>query len=401
MHVEVGYSDNPDTTLAGKEAAKAAMQQCGRTAQCDFALVFSTSKHDAKVLQNAILSILGPSVRLFGGGAVGAITNNHFGYSGDQVGLAAFWMDGAPFEMISEGGLVKSEKDAGLRLGQKLTSHGIKKESALLLLYDAIDRTRTDLRLIMATPLLKGIEEGLGFLPNITGAGLQGDFSSTPTKQFFGREILEHHALALTMSDEVQIDTIIMHGCLPATDYYTVTKAQGQTILEINHQPALNFLADLLGPGIPQEEYAFFLIFGVNSGEKWGEFDELSYANRLCLGIDKQRKGIVMFEPDMVAGTQFQLMYRAIDLDYIAPQVETLFNNLNGRKPFFSFYINCAGRAAGFAGDDFEDAIAVQRAVNDRVPLLGIYSGVEIASIKGRPRGLDWTGVFSLFSIKQ
>jgi hypothetical protein len=46
-----------------------------------------------------------------------------------------------------------------------------------------------------------------------------------------------------------------------------------------------------------------------------------------------------------------------------------------------------------------EDAVMVQKTVADRAPILGIYSGVEIASVNGCPRGLDWTGVFSLFSV--
>jgi signal transduction histidine kinase len=40
----------------------------------------------------------------------------------------------------------------------------------------------------------------------------------------------------------------------------------------------------------------------------------------------------------------------------------------------------------------------VQQTVNGRVPVLGLYTGAEIAEMGGRPRGLDWAGVFCLFS---
>ena len=107
----------------------------------------------------------------------------------------------------------------------------------------------------------------------------------------------------------------------------------------------------------------------------------------------------MMFEPYMVAGTEFQVMHRSIDLDYMPPRMEKLFNDLSAdREPFLALYINCAGRAAGYAGTNFEDALVVQKAVEGKVPLIGIYSGVEIASVNGEPRGLDWTGVFCLFS---
>ena len=208
-----------------------------------------------------------------------------------------------------------------------------------------------------------------------------------------------HTALALAFSGEVRVDTAIMHGCRPASSYYTVTKADKQTILEINGQPALRFIGGVTGSALPPEGYPFFLTFGVNKGDKWGEFDEDAYANRLCLAVDKEREGLVMFEPDMVEGTEFQIMYRSLDLDYIAPKLEPLFARLDGRRPVFALYINCAGRAAGYAGSDLEDALEIQRAVADRVPLLGMYTGVEIAPVRGRPRGLDWTGVFCLFSV--
>ena len=105
-----------------------------------------------------------------------------------------------------------------------------------------------------------------------------------------------------------------------------------------------------------------------------------------------------MFEPDMVEGTEFQVMYRSLDLDYMKPRIENLFDRLCGREPVFALYINCAGRAAGYGGIDLEDALVVQSTVAGRAPILGIYTGVEIASVRGRPRSLDWTGVFCLFS---
>ena len=40
----------------------------------------------------------------------------------------------------------------------------------------------------------------------------------------------------------------------------------------------------------------------------------------------------------------------------------------------------------------------VQRAIGAHVPLLGFYSGVEIARVGGQLQALDWTGVLCLFS---
>ena len=399
MRVGVGYSENPDSLAAGLEVAQEALSSAQQSGPCDLVLLFATARHNATALRKAVRSAVGEAPPIYGGGSVGAITNRRYGYAGDQVCMAAFWFEGSTWDAIVQPGLEKDEQAAGRSLGQSMAKKGATPETPVILLYDAIGMSAGEPRMVMATHLLKGIEEGLGFLPNINGAGLQGDHQCTQAPVWTGKGQEQHCALAMTFGGQVRVDSVIMHGCRPATGYYTVTKADSQTILEINGQPALSFIENLLGPSVPRASYPFFLLFGVSSGDKWEDFDETNYASRLCFGLDEKRNGIVMFEPDMVAGTEFQIMYRSLDLDYMEPRIENLFARLEGREPVFALYIDCAGRAAGYGGIDLEDAVVVQKVVNNRAPLLGIYTGVEIASVKNQPRGLDWTGVLCLFSV--
>ena len=403
MKVGIGYSDNPVTIYAGVQAVEMAIKQAGRKDPCDLALLFSTARHDQSVLREAVASIAGKSVPIYGGGTVGIITNEYFGYAGDQIEVACIWLDGVRCDVITEAGLEKSEVETGVRLGQRLAALGTKQDSPVMLFYDALDCGGGEsggppVRMLMATWLLEGIEKGLGFFPDLNGAGLMGDHACSPTRQWVGDTMGDHSAIALAFSGDIRVDSVIMHGCRPATQYYTVTKAEGPVILEINGKPAIQFMNELLGSVITPEEYPFYLIFGINHGERWGEYDEDYYASRLCLGIDKERGGIVMFEPDMVPGTEFQLMFQTLELDYIKPKIDKVFSELDDRVPVFAVYIDCAGRCAGYGGLGMEDAVVIQQSVAGRAPVLGLYTGVEIASIGGRPRGLDWTGVFCLFS---
>ena len=398
MKVSVGYSNSPVSEAAGTEAAGQAVCNADRPDPCDMALLFCTARHNQEALKSAVSRVVGTNIPVYGGGAVGVITNEYFGYAGDQVGIACFWLDGARCDVLVEPNLEEGEIEAGLRLGEKFVRLGVEAKSPLLLFYDAIYLNGNNLRMLMATPLLSGIEQSMGFLPDFSGAGLMGDHACTPTRIFTGDGFGAHCAMALSFSDDIQIDSVIMHGCRPASGYYTVTKAEGPVILEINGVPAIPFLDGLLGSAIRPEQYPFFLLFGINHGEKWGEYDENLYASRLCLGLDPGRNGIVMFEPDMVSGTQFQLMYRSLDCGYMKPKIEALFDETGDREPVFALYIDCAGRCAGYGGNDMEDAVILQEAVGNRVPLLGLYSGVEISPLGGKPRGLDWTGVLCLFS---
>lgn len=398
MQVCVGFSEVPDSCAAGTEAAHAARSNAGRDDACDMVLLFCTARHDVQALRDAVISEVGCNVPLYGGGAAGVITNDRFGYAGDQVGVACIWLDGATVSALCEPGLDQGERAVGARLGAQLQERGISPDDSVLLFYDAIDDSDPQTKLFMATWLLEGMKEQLGFLPNLVGAGMQGDHVCSPVVQFVGNELARCHALALSFSSDIRIDTAVMHGCRPASGCYTVTKADGPTILEIDGVHALDFMDGLLGPDLTPDQYPFFLLLGVNHGKSWIDYGEEDYASRMCFGVDYERRGIVMFEPDMVEGTTFQIMYRSLDFEYMEPKIEALFDSAGDREPVFALYIDCAGRCAGYGGVDREDALVVQRAVADRVPLLGLYAGVEVASLGGEPRGLDWTGVFCLFS---
>ena len=146
------------------------------------------------------------------------------------------------------------------------------------------------------------------------------------------------------------------------------------------------------------EEYPLFVTLGLNKGEKFGEFREENYANRLCMAIDKSRSALVMFEPNLVTGSEVRLMRRSIDFEYIGTRARQLLDGLGGRKPFLAVYIDCAARASAYCGTEREEAEEVQRAIGSVVPLLGMYAGVEIAKVGSDMEALDWTGVLCVFS---
>ena len=395
MRTGVGYSDIPDSAEAGRIAAEKAVESTRRDDPCSIAFLFCTSRHDQRVLREAVSSVIGTTVPIFGGGAVGIITNNVSGYAGDQVGVACFWLDGADFNVVSDGELMKCEEDTGFRLGQGLSNNGIKQESPVMLLFDSVYcEDSGSIRANMAMRILGGIKKAMGFLPNITGIGMQSDHISTAVSQFTGADLGEQSAMALTFGEEIRIDSVSVHGYRPVSPFYTITKVDKHIVLEINNRPALEFMDELLGSAITPEQYPFFLMFGIRGRKQRENID----SNRLCLGIDHKRGGIIMFDSDMEQGTEFQLMLRSQEPGSMQPKIESLFANLGERKPVFAMYIDCAGRCAGYGGTKMEDAAVVQQAVDGRVPLLGIYTGVEIASVAGHPRGLECSGVFCLFS---
>lgn len=397
--VGVGYSDLTDSYQAGGAAARMAMEQ-GDITNPVLALLFSTGQHDPAQLYAGVRAVVGTTPRLMGGYGVGIITRDHLSYDNSEVGLALFESDTLHINMFLETGLNNGEAAVGEALGKQIANANAPSDASLLLLYDTVNLVSGQFKMNMATPLMQGMSRQMADWPPMAGMGMLGDMQLQPTWQWFDDRIEQQAAMALLLSGGIRMDTVILHGCRPASGYRTITKTDGATVLEIDGRPTLDVIAELLGPdvGLSWEDYAFFVTLGVNRGDKYGEYREEDYANRLCIGVDAERKGMVMFENDLEAGMEIQIMRRSVDFQYIGERVRHLLSLSAGRKPVFAFYIDCAGRAAAYSGMEEEEAVEVQTALPADIPLLGVYSGVEIAKVGGRVQALDWTGVLCLFS---
>jgi len=140
----------------------------------------------------------------------------------------------------------------------------------------------------------------------------------------------------------------------------------------------------------------------VNYGERY-TYQEDKYVNRLITGILSDRRGIGIFEPDLEQGMEIQFMLRDGNkmIESARKNSKLIMKNIidDGRTPVFAFYVDCAGRAAKLSNTETEEAAEIQQVMNKyNTPLLGFYSGVEIAPILGKNRGLDWTGVLMVLA---
>jgi hypothetical protein len=395
----VAFSENPNSFAAGAECAKAALDRAG-TSTCEIAFLFGTGKHDALKLNEGVRSVLGDRARLVGGSAAGIITNDRLAYAGYQVGVAVLSSSTLKTDVFTAE-LAKGERVAGVELGEKLGAATFDGTPNVILMYDALRKTAQGgpPQLNLATPLLEGMSKAMTAWPPTAGVGLLGDVMMlAPPVQWVDARTAHQEAVAVALAGGgLRMDTLILHGCRPSSGYHKVTKAEGNAVLELDGKPALDVISELMGPGVGLDSFPLFVTLGVNKGEKFADFAEENYANRLCLAVDKERRALIMFEPDLIAGSEVQLMRRAIGFDYIGTEIGALLERLGDRKPLFALYIDCLGRAGAYCGMDQEEAAEVQQHLKN-IPLLGVYSGVEIARVGKDMQALDWTGVLCVFS---
>ena len=253
-------------------------------------------------------------------------------------------------------------------------------------------------------PIIDGIQSILQSNVPIIGAGLVGDYQFSNTQQFCGSNVSEQCVVGALFSGSVNVYHSVMHGCSPVDGRYRkITKMQGSVIYELDGRPIVETIDESYGDQRWREEHPLSLLtIGVNYGERF-QCQEDKYVNRLITGILPDGGGIGIFEPDLEEGMEIQFMLRDgnMMIESTRNNSESLMKNINddGKMPVFGLYINCAGRAAEQSNTETEEAAEVQRVMNKyNTPLLGFYSGVEVAPILGKSRGLDWTGVLMVLA---
>ena len=400
MKVGIGYCNTRNAFEAGKTAATFATGS-GKIDKPGLVLAFCHHQVNAEDFYRGLRSVVGPDVPIAGGSAIGIITNKDLSYEGCPAGVAIMQSEKLTFEMACAGDLDQDEKKAGKTLAENLSASSNGK--LLLIFYDSIKSppTATTPPLMNASPLLtQGIEEVIAPSVPILGAGLLGDFEFNPTKQFCGHSVACQNVVGTLFCGDFYHDYQIMHGLSPMDGiYHTITKKDGPVIYDVDGQPVVKLIDDLYGNENWRSQFPVKrLCIGVNHGDKYGIYREEEYVSRLITGVLPGGKGIVLFEPDLDVGTEILFMLRDSDrmIESAKSNCMTLMTRIENekKKPVLGLYIDCAGRTAAFSDTSHEEASEIVRIFNHRnIPLLGFYSGVEVAPIFGKSRGLDWTGV--------
>lgn len=392
----VGYVDTTNSLEAGRSAAENAMTNACAD-RCDFAVAFCGGNHDPISFLSAVRDVVGETT-LIGGTTVGVITNGQASYGGYEAGVAVVSSDSIRFDEFCVGGLQENEEAAGQELGRRMADRASDDSRAMILLYDSIKKAQP-LRVNLASHLIRGVEQGLeGPHVPILGAGMLKDYQWSGSHVFADDMAMTQHAVGVMISGDCNVYHAISHGCEPASDYHTITSIEGPIVRELDGRPALDVIEDIIGTGSAKDwqQYSLLVTLGANYGnDPYGEFNENEYVSRLIAAANPDDGSVVLFESDFGPGEKVQIMRRSNSrmLSSARQISEDVLERTRGKNPFLALYIDCAGRTSGFCGAGAEEGAIVQETIGSEIPLLGCYSGVEIAPFLGGSRALDWTGV--------
>ncbi|MGD9189397.1 MAG: FIST N-terminal domain-containing protein [Desulfobacteraceae bacterium] len=397
----MGASRDTDSFQAGQQAASRITGRMGTNDSAGWAMAFCGGRHDPEAVLEGLRTQLGP-IPVLGGAAVGTITNHRISYGGYECALALFPETTDKLSILTVSGLDQSETRVGEQLGKQLRECAAD-NATVILFYDSIHSCSPPV-LNVASRLMDGIYTGLADKPlKIFGAGLLSDFYLSNSYVFDGRGPVKNKAVALVLPPVWSSHVTIMHGCTPISSFLEITRIDGTVLYELDDRPAYEVLQEMTQLANESQDVNFtrLVALGKKLGNPFDPYKESAYINRLIIDTNPKDGSISLFEADFEVGLKIQIMSRSqqLVLESVRNQTKELLNGINDGQGLCALYIDCAGRACAFCGDEVEEASVLQEVIGQTMPLLGFYSGVELAPCIDRTRPLDWTGVLAVFTM--
>jgi hypothetical protein len=375
------YCQQCDSLESGKIAAQQIQSKLGCIP--DILLLFTTIEHDVTLLLEGIRSVLG-DVPISGCSGLGMITADGCDEASHSIALMGLQSDTVRFYPLLEEGV--DSQLVGEAIGEKVK-------------HLTLDAAEEKLLFLFPDPLTIDISKVLGAINevcgeiDVVGGGAGNNYQAEYTEQFCHRTVTKQGVSGLLMVGQFKYHIGISHGAQPFGSFKTITRAEGSTIYEIDHQPASNLLETLIGEGRIHdvEQLINSIAFGI-------PFEEQGYSEntllRCPLQLDIDQQSIVTTAA-IPTGMAIQLVRRNPNRVLQATQAmaEKLLESVVNPDQALYFYFDCDGRGSYLFGEPEPDVEALQEVLGTTKDLIGFFCFSELAPVNGKNQSHALTGV--------
>jgi hypothetical protein len=371
----VGISHHRQTVRAAEEAVQKALA-AGQIERPDFVFLFCSLGYDAEKLLKAVRQATG-NCPLAGCSGQGVIVQGEANESNFSVAVMVIQSEELRFTNRMVSRQDQSFEQVGETLGSKLQYVMPDDPIALFVFTDGLslnfDRFAQGLQSTL--PLTRSLP--------ILGGAAGSDVEMRMTYQFCDDQVCTDGTVATLMSGPAAIAWASDHGCIPIGTAYQITRAEGNTIYELDGQPVFSVLRQYL----TDEEIERWdrMIVSFCFGIKTSNGDD--FMIRYLPQRDEAR-GAVMLQTEVCEGMEIWVMRRDRDkiLEGTAGIIQSLQSQLQGRSPKLVFQFDCYGRGKSVLTDQQKHQLLhqIQTNIGDQLPWLGFYSHGEIAPVGGQ-----------------
>ena len=372
-----------ETDAAAIDAALEAMASCGG-AHADLALVFLAGDASARAHQilHAVRRITGARA-VIGCSGAGVLTEKSEVEGDPAVAVLAIDDDrlvATPFLIEDQA----SRHALGLDVAQRVEAT-VAEGGCLIVLPDA--------RGLDPRVLLGGLQEAVGFVP-VVGAVAAGE----PLFEMFNTDAVVGGLAGLAVAGRQPL-IAVAQGCTPIGDPYVITRAEEHVIHEIGSRPAVTVLREAIMtvPDAQERIPRAGLFAGLAMDPSKSPLERGDFLIRNLAGMDPASGAIAVGERVQVGQTiQFQLRDAQASREDLRSALADLARRLDGRRPAFGCYFDCAGRGQGLFGLPDHDVTMI-RAELGEFPLVGFFGNGEFAPVGRRNFFHTYTGALVVF----
>ena len=373
-----GTADN-----AALEASLQALAKSGAD-RADLALVFVTGDAygHAHALLHAVRRVTGAPVVL-GCDGVGVLTEKREVEGESAVAVLVVRSErlvATPFLLEGQG----ERPDLGTELAERIGAT-VAEGGCVLVLPDAIGCN--------PPALLTQLHDALGFVP-VLGALAAGE----PMFELHNTEVAQGALAGVALAGLTPIIGVTQ-GCTPIGEPYVITRAEANVIERIANRSALEMLTEAVH-SFPDGEARIQragVFAGLAMDPAKSPLERGDFLVRNLVGADQRSGALAVGERVRVGQTvQFQIRDAAASRDDLVAMLEEVAARLDGRRPAFGCYFDCAGRGRGLFGAPDHDVALIRERLGE-FPLVGFFGNGEFAPIGRRNFFHNYTGALVIF----
>ena len=373
-----GAADN-----AALEASLEAIERSGAD-RADLALVFVTGDAHTRAHEalHAVRRVTGAPVVL-GCSGTGILTERREVEGEMAVAVLAVRCErlvATPFSFEHQG----ERRDLGAELAQRIGST-VAEGGCALVLPDAMGCN--------PPALLTQLHDALGFVP-VLGAVAAG----APMFELYNTDAMEGALIGVALSGLTPLIGVTQ-GCTPIGEPYVITHAEGNVIQRIGSRLALEMLTKAIraNPDTEARIRQAGVFAGLAMDPAKSPLERGDFLVRNLVGADRASGALAVAERVRIGQTlQFQIRDAQASRQDLLEMLDELAERLDGRRPVFGCYFDCAGRGRGLFGVPDHDVTVIRERLGE-FPLVGFFGNGEFAPIGRRNFFHNYTGALVVF----
>ncbi|MBF0386058.1 MAG: FIST C-terminal domain-containing protein [Candidatus Omnitrophica bacterium] len=370
--IGLGFSDHINPEQAAQEASFQSKTNLGAD-RIDLAIVLTTIHYDP-ILTIPVLQRVLNNAPLLGCSSAGIINSHAIKTRG--ISVLTLCSDDIKFGTGSVTNIdTLNPREEGVALAiDCLNDFGKHPRQLSVFLIDGLIKN--------SFMLLKGIQEVLGDVFPIVGAGTSDDFNFLESFQIFKEHKLAGSAVGLILGGHMSIGIGARHGWRPLGKPRIINKSEGNIILEIDHKPAIRLYEEYF------QEKAYHL--GASKLDTTsilyplGIFIEGSDEYLLRNAINVLEDGSIVCQGEVPQGAEVHIMIgnkssckqSAYDAALEAQK------NLLGKVPNIIIVFESMSRLKLLGRMAYEEISEIREVFGPNIPIFGMYSNGEICPMQ-------------------